>query len=61
MKIKTILFAIALMGLFVAAKSDKPAYRVFNGKGHSADYEDILKAAMNADVVFFGESHTNPI
>jgi uncharacterized iron-regulated protein len=61
MKIKTILFAIALLGLFVSAKSNKPAYRVFNSKGHSADYNDILKAAMNADVVFFGESHTNPI
>jgi len=61
MKIKTILVGIALIGLLVAAKGDRPAYRVFNIKGHVADYGDILKAAKNADVVFFGESHTNPI
>jgi uncharacterized iron-regulated protein len=61
MKIKTILVGITLVGLFVAAKSDKPAYRIFNIKGHAADYGDLLKAAKNADVVFFGESHTNPI
>jgi len=61
MKIKTILIGIALVGLFVAAKSDKSAYRIFNSKGHSADYGDLLKAAKNADVVFFGESHTDPI
>ena len=58
---KAILTAIALMGVLVAAKSDRPAYRLFTGKGHSASYTDILKAARNADVVFFGESHTNPI
>ena len=52
---------MALMVLFVGAKSDRPAYRIFNGKGHAADYADILKAASGADVVFFGEIHTNPI
>jgi uncharacterized iron-regulated protein len=61
MKIKTILAGITLVGLFVAAKSDRPAYRIFNIKGHAADYGDLLKAARNADVVFFGESHTDPI
>ena len=61
MKIKLTIVGIALLGLFVAAKSDKPAYRIFNIKGHSTDYADLLKAAKNADVVFFGESHTNPI
>ncbi len=52
---------VTIIVLLVAAKGDKPAYRVFNSKGHAADYGDILKAAKNADVVFFGESHTNPI
>ncbi|HZX63442.1 MAG TPA: ChaN family lipoprotein, partial [Bacteroidales bacterium] len=61
MKIKAYIGVIAIFVLLVSAKSDKPAYRVFNSKGHSADYGDILKAAKNADVVFFGESHTNPI
>jgi len=52
---------VTIIILLVSAKSDKPAYRVFNSKGHAADYGDILKAAKNADVVFFGESHTDPI
>jgi uncharacterized iron-regulated protein len=61
MKIKVYLCILPILLFLIAAKSDKPAYRVFNSKGHSSDYEDILKAARNADVVFFGESHTNPI
>lgn len=61
MKIKTYLGILTIIILLVAAKGDRPAYRVFNSKGHAADYGDILKAAKNVDVVFFGESHTNPI
>lgn len=58
---KPILLGIAFIALLVAAKSDRPAYRIYNSKGHSASYAEILKAAKDADVVFFGESHTNPI
>jgi len=61
MKLKIYLGILTIILFLVAAKSDKPAYRIFNSKGHSADYGDILKAVKNADVVFFGESHTNPI
>jgi uncharacterized iron-regulated protein len=61
MKIKMYLGIVTIIVLLVSAKSEKPAYRVFNSKGHAADYGDILKAAKNADVVFFGESHTDPI
>ncbi len=61
MKLKSYVGILFILVLMVSAKSDKPAYRIFNSKGHSADYADILKAAKNADVVFFGESHTNPI
>jgi uncharacterized iron-regulated protein len=42
-------------------KSDKPAYKVFNTKGHVVDYNDILKAAKGSDIIFFGELHKNPI
>ena len=47
--------------LFIAAKSDKPAYRLFNAKGKIASYEDLLNEAKKADIVFFGEMHDNPI
>ncbi len=40
---------------------DKPAYKVFTGNGKKADYNDIIKDALKADVVFFGELHDNPI
>jgi uncharacterized iron-regulated protein len=40
---------------------DKPAYKVFTGEGKSADYGDIIKSSLKADVIFFGELHDNPI
>jgi uncharacterized iron-regulated protein len=54
-------FLILLIIPFLAMKSDKPAYSVFNAKGHKVNYEDILKAAKKADIIFFGELHKNPI
>lgn len=55
------LSAILLFFLFAAMSSDKAAYKVYNLKGRSADYEDILKAAKKADIIFFGETHNNPV
>ena len=57
-------FTICLLFFLVpllAMKSDKAAYKVFNSKGGNADYDDILKAAKKADIIFFGELHKNPI
>jgi len=50
-----------LLTLNLSAQKDKPAYKVFTGEGKKADYGDILKEALKADVVFFGELHDNPI
>ncbi len=44
-----------------AMKSDKPACRFFDSKGKSTDYEEVLKNALKADIVFFGELHNSPI
>jgi len=46
---------------FLAFKSDMPAYQIFNKEGKKVNYEKMLDAAKKADVVFFGEMHTNPI
>jgi uncharacterized iron-regulated protein len=57
-------FSCVLVFLFLSSSllaQDKPAYKVFTGEGKKADYKDILKEAMKADVVFFGELHDNPI
>lgn len=61
MKIYKPAFLIFLIMPFLAMKSDKPAYKVYNAKGHTADYEDILKAAKKSNIIFFGEIHNNPI
>ena len=59
MKIQAIII-LAFLTLSLSAQ-DKPAYRVFTDKGKKADYNDIIKEAGKADVVFFGELHDNPI
>jgi uncharacterized iron-regulated protein len=52
-----LVMALSLQGF----SQDKPAYKVFTGEGKKADYDDIIKSAGKADVVFFGELHDNPI
>lgn len=52
---------LLLFVTFVTNAQDKPAYRIFTGEGKKADYQDMLKQALKADVVFFGELHDNPI
>ena len=44
-----------------AFKSDHPAYKIFTGEGKKSSYKNLTKAVKEADVVFFGELHNNPI
>jgi len=57
---KLILLSIVLVTL-LSMKNDKPAYRLFEQNGNKASYKDMLKEASEADIVFFGELHDNPI
>jgi uncharacterized iron-regulated protein len=59
MKLSSILILIAFA--LSAAAQDKPAYSVFTGSGKKTGYNDIIKEAAKADVIFFGELHDNPI
>jgi len=61
MRTATTLFAALLFIVLTAATGDKPAYKVFDRNGKRADYKDILKAASEADIVFFGELHDNSL
>lgn len=61
MKYRILPFVIISTILLVAARSDKPAYRLFNVKGKAVSYQDLLDEAKKADIVFFGEIHDNPI
>jgi uncharacterized iron-regulated protein len=58
---KRILLGIIIIFIFSSFKNDKPAYYFFNKKGKKVEYKEVLKKLKEADVVFFGESHNNPI
>lgn len=47
--------------ILVAFKTDKPAYQIFNNEGKEIKYSKMVKEIAEADVVFFGELHNNPI
>jgi uncharacterized iron-regulated protein len=36
-------------------------YKLFNSKGKLASYDEMIRSANSADVIFFGELHDNPI
>lgn len=57
---KIILVLAVILGLS-SFKSDKPAYRIFDNQGKKVKYKKLLEEALEADVVFFGELHNNPI
>lgn len=59
MKTVTLLLFLGLSATI--ASQDLQAYRIFTGEGKKADFRDIVKAASDADIVFFGELHDNPI
>lgn len=53
-----ILIVLVLTGF----KNKKPAYLIYPlGKDKNVSWEKLVKAASEADVVFFGELHNNPI
>ncbi len=60
MKKFTLYFSI-LAFIFLSFKSDKPAYQIYNSKGKKVKYKEIIKKASEADIIFFGEYHNNPI
>ena len=56
-------FLLLLLSGFagLAALAQKPAYKMFREDGKKVKYEKMLEAASEADIVLFGEYHTNPI
>jgi hypothetical protein len=45
----------------LSAVAQKPAYRLYREDGKKVKYEKMLETASEADIVLFGEYHTNPI
>lgn len=58
---KKTLFILFTFIIATAFKTDKPAYRLFNNEGKEIKYNKMLKEIAEADVIFFGELHNNPI
>lgn len=52
---------LLLVIILVSFTTHRNAYQIFNKKGKKSSYEKILKEVENADIVFFGELHNNPI
>lgn len=53
---------IALLAFVITSQSqDKSAYQLYNQKGKLAKYDKMIEDLADADMVFFGEYHTNPI
>ena len=58
---KRIFFLTIVFIALTAFKNDKPAYQIFYNEGKQIKYQKMLKEIGDADVVFFGELHNNPI
>ena len=55
-----LLLSLPLLLAFAPA-GERPAYRLFTAQGQAADYDQLLTRLVQADVVFFGEQHNDPI
>jgi len=55
------LIPFLMAGLSLAFVTDKPAYRIYNQKGKDIPYSKMVRQLADADIIFFGELHDNPI
>jgi uncharacterized iron-regulated protein len=57
---KFLLLTIIALTCF-SFSGEKKAYAIYDASGKATSYDEMLKAAKDADVVLFGEYHDNPI
>ncbi len=58
---KNIIVSLLVLLSLSSFTGDKPAYRIFNNEGKKVKYKKMLETVKDADVVFFGELHNNPV
>ncbi|HKL08805.1 MAG TPA: ChaN family lipoprotein [Bacteroidales bacterium] len=59
---KNVWFAIILLfSVSYINAQHKPAYQIYNPEGKKVNYDKMLSAFQNADIILFGELHNNPI
>ena len=54
-------FSLLFIPQNMSAQKDPVAYALFNQQGKETKYKKLLKAAVEADVILFGESHNSAI
>ena len=60
--LRTFLMAWAMLTCLVMGHAqDKPAYQLFDKAGQPVTYAQMLDTLLQAQVIFFGELHNNPI
>lgn len=52
---------VILSVFFVVEVNAQEAYKIYTGKGKKANFKKMTQQAIEADIVFFGELHDNPI
>lgn len=52
---------IAILSIVLFIYGYMPAYQIYNSQGEQVDFKTLVNSAKKADIVFFGEQHTNPI
>ncbi|PHQ57421.1 MAG: iron-regulated protein [Lutibacter sp.] len=58
---KLIVFLLFVSFSTFLFSQNKPAYKLYNAKGTKVSYKSMIKKMAKADVVLFGEHHSNPI
>ncbi len=61
MKIKLFILLLSSLFVFSSFKPDKTAYRLYTSEGKPVKYQKMIDDIRDADMVFFGEEHNNPI
>ena len=60
-KIRIQYLLIVILSLVLFIYGYMPAYQIYNSQGEQVDFKTLVNSAKKADIVFFGEQHTNPI
>jgi len=58
---KIFLFIITFLLSTLVTAQNKEAYKIYNSKGKKSSFKKMAKASNDAEFVFFGEFHDNPI
>lgn len=56
-----LLLLLMLTTTTLASQADPTAYQLYHKKGQKTKYKKLVKAALQADVILFGETHNDPI